>query len=101
MGLYLIRLVNGQIPEYLDAPRHWVYLDQILSQKSSHEMVKQESLGKWLRAKDVDRILQEYSQVLRQYAEEVLTGKTGLFESLEGPGPKGLFHGQGENGSES
>jgi hypothetical protein len=80
--VYLIKLQNGKIPAYFDAPDGWVYLDAVLALKNPQLKVQQKAFGDWLKPKDIDTILAQYAHALRIYGWEVLAGDFTLFKTI-------------------
>jgi hypothetical protein len=81
--VYLIRLINGEIPEYLDAPSCWFYLDNLVKLRSPATNVPRKKGSDWLTLDDIDRILSAYADLLRKYGEDVLRGDFSVFSELE------------------
>ena len=63
--VYLIRLVNAEIPEYLDAPSRWFYLDNLVKLRSPATNVPRKKGSDWLTPDDIDRILSAYAELLK------------------------------------
>lgn len=80
--VYLIRLVNGVIPDYLDAPSRWFYLDNLVKLKSSSVTLPQKEFGNWLTPADIDHFLKVYAESLEEYGEDVLYGDFSAFSEL-------------------
>ena len=67
ISVYLIRLINGEIPDYLDAPSRWFYLDNLVKLRSPATNVPRKKGGDWLTPDAIDRILSAYADLLRKY----------------------------------
>jgi hypothetical protein len=80
--VYLIRLINGSIPAYLDAPSRWFYLDNIVKFRSPSATLPRKGFGDLLTADDIDYILSEYALALKEYGEDVLRGNFSIFTEL-------------------
>lgn len=80
--VYLIRLANGEIPAYLDAPSRWFYLDNVVKLRSPSTTLCSKELGRWLTSQDIDHILTEYAEALKEYGEDVLCGDFSVFVEL-------------------
>lgn len=73
--VYLTRLINGEIPAYLDGPSHWFYLDNLVKLKGSPSTtLPRKEFGDWLTPDDIDEILTAYASALKEYGEDVLRG---------------------------
>ena len=72
--VYLIRLINGEIPAYLDAPSRWFYLDNIINLRSPSTALPRKEFGCWLMPRDIDYFLTIYSDALKEFGEDVLLG---------------------------
>ncbi len=59
--IYLIQLINGEIPAYLDAPSRWFYLDNVVKLKSPSTTLPRKEFGDWLTPDDIDHILTVYA----------------------------------------
>ncbi len=80
--VYLIRLINGEIPAYLDAPSRWFYLDNLVMLRSPSTTLLRKEFGGWLTPNDVDDILTAYASALKEYGEDVLRGDFSVFAEL-------------------
>ncbi len=80
--IYLIQLINGEIPAYLDAPSRWFYLDNVVKLKSPSTTLPRKEFGDWLTPDDIDHILTVYAVTLKEYAEDVLRGDFSVFAEL-------------------
>lgn len=83
ISVYLIRLINGEIPDYLEAPSRWFYLDNLVKLRSPATNVPRKKGSDWLTPDDIDRILSAYADLLRKYGEDVLRGDFSVFSELE------------------
>ena len=81
--VYLIRLIDGEIPDYLDAPSRWFYLDNLVKLRSPTTNVPRKEGGDWFTPDDVDRFLSVYAELLKEYGEDVLRGDFSVFSELE------------------
>ncbi|MBI3970041.1 MAG: hypothetical protein HY332_02020 [Chloroflexi bacterium] len=79
--VYLIRLVEGDIPAYLDRPLNWLYLHNLLEYKGSQRDIVHKSVGDWLTAADIETILRQYADALRACADDVLRGDFRAFDA--------------------
>lgn len=88
--VYLIELVDGEIPSYLDAPSHWFYLHNLINLRSPPKPILRKEFGDWLTPADTDKILEDYAFALWEYGEDVLWGDFRVFaepgEKIERPG---------------
>lgn len=82
VSVYLIRLVNEEIPAYLDAPSRWFYLDNVVELRSPSTTLPRQELGNWLAPDDIDHILAVYAEALKEYGEDVLRGGFSVFDEL-------------------
>lgn len=80
--VYLIRLINGEIPAYLDAPSRWFYLDNLVKLRSPSTTLPRKEFGDWLTPDDIDDILTAYASALKKYGEDVLRGDFSVFTEL-------------------
>jgi hypothetical protein len=80
--VYLIRLINGEIPPYLDAPSRWFYLDNLVRLRSPETTLPRKEAGDWLTSDDIDEILTAYAGALKEYGEDVLRGDFSIFAEL-------------------
>lgn len=80
--VYLIRLVDGGIPAYLDAPSRWFYLDNVVKLRSPSTTLPRKRFGEWLTPDDIDHLLSDYADALRRYGEDILRGDFSVFEDL-------------------
>jgi hypothetical protein len=80
--VYLIRLVNGEIPEYLDAPSRWFYLDNLVKLRASATELPRKEGSSWFTPDEVDRVLGVYAELLNQYGLDVLHGHFSVFAEL-------------------
>ena len=80
--LYLIRLVKGEIPAYIDAPSRWFYLDNLVKLRSPSTTLPQKEPEDWLTPDDIDEILTAYANALKEYGEDVLRGDFSVFVEL-------------------
>jgi hypothetical protein len=81
--VYLIRLIDGEIPDYLDAPSRWFYLGNLVKLRSPTTNVPRKEGGDWFTPDDVDRFLTVYAELLKEYGEDVLRGDFSVFYELE------------------
>lgn len=82
--VYLIRLLDGKIPEYpLKYPTNSFYLDELIDLKSPSLKVAQKGVGKLLSSRDLEAILKQYANALRQVGVDVLRGDARIFLQLE------------------
>lgn len=81
--VYLIRLINGDVPAYLDAPSRWFYLDNVVQLKSSSTVLFGRRPRHWLQPEDLDQLLTTYADALRKYAIDVLRGDFSVFGELK------------------
>ena len=82
--VYLIRLLDGKIPEYpLKYPMNSFYLDELINLKSPSLKVAQKGAGKLLSSRDLEAILNQYANALRQVGIDVLRGDPRIFLQLE------------------
>ena len=81
--VYLIRLIDGETPDYLDAPSRWFYLDNLVKLRSPPTNVPRKEGGDWFTPDDVDRFLTVYAELLKEYGEDVLRGDFSVFYELE------------------
>jgi hypothetical protein len=84
--VYLIRLHEGTVPQYLTSPRSWIYLDAILSSLRPPLKIIQNTYGDWLKPEDVKEIIKKYAQALREHGSDVLTGDFKIFRKLKETG---------------
>lgn len=80
--LYLIRLIKGDIPAYIDAPSRWFYLDNLVKLRSPSTTLPRKEFGDWLTPDDIDEILTAYASALKEYGEDVLRGNFSVFVEL-------------------
>ena len=80
--VYLIRLVSGEIPAYLDAPSHWFYLDNVIKLRSPSTTLPRKAPGDWMTPEDIDYFLTAYADALREYCGDVLRGDFRVFAEL-------------------
>jgi hypothetical protein len=81
--VYLIRLIDGEIPDYLDAPSHWFYLDNLVKLRSPRTNVPRKEADDWFTPEDVDHLLSVYAELLKEHGEDVLRGDFLVFSELE------------------
>ncbi len=82
ISVYLIRLVDGQVPEYIEAPSRWFYLDQVIRLRSPSSIITQKEPGEWIGLNDMRGILTRYAEALQEYADDVLHGDFSIFAVL-------------------
>lgn len=80
--VYLIQLIDGEVPAYLDAPSRWFYLDNVLEFKSPSSGPIQKELEDWLTPESVGYLLASYADALKNYGEDVLHGDFSVFAEL-------------------
>lgn len=80
--LYLIRLINGEVPAYLDAPSRWFYLDNVVKLRAPSLNLPRKGFGEQLTPDDIDQILTAYAAALQEYAEDILSGNFSAFAEL-------------------
>lgn len=80
--VYLIRLINEEIPAYLDAPSRWFYLDNLVELRSPSTTLPRKEFGDWLTPDDINDILTAYASALKEYGEDVLRGDFSVFAEL-------------------
>lgn len=82
--VYLIRLLDGKIPEYpLKYPANSFYLDELIDLKSPSLKMERNNTGKPLSPQELKAILKQYANALRRLGVEVLRGNVGIFSQLE------------------
>lgn len=81
--LYVIRLINGEIPAYIDTPSRWLYLDNIVEFRSPSTTLPQKGFGEQLTPEDIDHVLTAYATALQEYAEDILNGEFSVFTELK------------------
>jgi hypothetical protein len=84
--VWLIRLVDGQLPEYPifvnpDTPIDYVILDRVLQNRAPQETERLLEL-KGLSDEQVERSLVFLSEMLRTYCDDVLRGDFAIFEVI-------------------
>jgi hypothetical protein len=84
--VWLIRLVDGQLPEYPifinpDTPINYVILDRVLQNRAPQEAERLLEL-KGLSDEQVDRSLVFLSDMLRAYCDDVLRGDFAIFDVI-------------------
>ena len=84
--VWLIRLVDGQLPEYPifvnpDTPINYVVLDRVLQNRAPQEAQKLDGL-RGLTGEQVDRSLVFLSDMLRTHCDDVLRGDFALFDVI-------------------
>jgi hypothetical protein len=80
--VYLIKLQDGKIPAYLDAPDNWVYFDAVLAMKKPDAKIQQKAFGDWLKPKELDAILANYANALSKHGRDVLSGDFTIFKDI-------------------
>lgn len=80
--VYLIRLVNSEVPAYLDAPSRWFYLDNVVKLRSPSTTLPRKKPGGWLSLSDIDHILAVYANALKEFGQDVLCGDFSVFAEL-------------------
>jgi hypothetical protein len=80
--VYLIRLINGEIPAYLDAPSRWFYLDNVVKFRSPSTTLPRKGFGEQLTPDDIEHMLAVYADALKEYGEDVLHGDFSVFVEL-------------------
>jgi hypothetical protein len=82
--VYLIRLINGKIPEYpLKYPTNAFYLDELVDLKSPSLKIARKGVGKPLSSQALEAILKQYADALRRVGADVLRGDSRAFSQLE------------------
>jgi hypothetical protein len=81
--VYLIRLIDGEIPDYLHAPSNWFYLDNLVKPRSPRTNVPRKEADDWFTPEDVDNFLSVYAELLKEHGEDVLRGDFHVFSELE------------------
>lgn len=82
--VYLIRLLDGKIPEYpLKYPANSFYLDELIDLKSPSLKIERNDTGKPLSPRELKGILMQYANALRRVGVEVLRGNAEVFSQLE------------------
>jgi len=80
----LIRFVNGKMPEYLlKYPMNTFYVDELIDLKSPSLRVEQKKTSELLSSREVQAILKQYADALRQIGADVLRGDMRVFSELE------------------
>jgi hypothetical protein len=80
--LYLIRLINGQIPAYIDAPSRWLCLDNLMKLRSPSRSIPRKGFGEPLTPDDIEHTLSAYAAALQEFGEDVLLGHFSVFARL-------------------
>lgn len=80
--VYLIQLINGKIPAYLDNPSRWFYLDNIVKLRSPSTSLPRKEFGNWLTPSDIDYFLTMYADALKEFGKDVLFGDFSVFTEL-------------------
>lgn len=70
--VYIIKLSNGEIPQYLNSPSNWLLLECLLSIRSPSS--KLPPSGEWLTPSDVGSRLSAYAAALESNATDMLRG---------------------------
>ena len=82
--VYLIRLLDGKIPDYpLKYPTNAFYLDELIDLKSPSLKIARKNVGKPLSSQELEAILKQYANALRRIGADVLRGDSGAFVQLE------------------
>ena len=84
--LWLIRLVNGRVPEYPvfiypDTPINYVMLDTVVSRRSPEAAAPFHSL-RGLSEEEIERTLMFLATALRAYADDVLRGDFAILDAI-------------------
>lgn len=82
ISVYLIRLIHGDVPAYIDAPSHWFYLDNVVKFRSPSTMLPRKEPRDLFTPDDIDYFLTINADVLKEYGEEILHGDFSIFAEL-------------------
>ncbi|MFH1252433.1 MAG: hypothetical protein V1715_15235 [bacterium] len=77
--VYMIRLVNGEIGLY--SLEHWFRVEELVSD-SSHIKIDQNILEDLPIQKALDEIFTQYSNILRNYGQDILRGDFSIFVKI-------------------
>lgn len=82
--IYLIRLLDGKLPEYpVKYPKNSFYLDELIDLKSPSFKVEQSTIGEPTSPPKLQAILEQYANALRCIGKDILRGDPKVFLQLE------------------